>query len=181
MIQINKIKGYEHIKEFYYVNEKGQIFSRSSAISENLKELKQYEKTGGYMNVALMAIDGKVKYIRVNRLVAAAYIANPNGKSYVHHKDENRKNNNADNLEWATPKENNDYSLSKKVYCYDKIGNLINIYSSTKEAEEKTKFNRGHIAAVSRGKERSHKGYVFSYVPLSKNEVKQKLENPFYT
>lgn len=183
MKQINKIKGYEEIKEFYYVNEKGQVFSFGNfggKLSKTPRELKQYEKTGGYMNVALCSNNKKTRYIRVNRLVASAFIDNPKNKGFVHHKDENKKNNNVNNLEWVTPRENNNYSVSKKVYCYNELGDLINTFISTYEATEKMKCNQGHLAAVARGKERSHKGFIFSYKPLTKKDIVQRLSKPFH-
>jgi hypothetical protein len=46
--------------------------------------------------------DGKAKPFRVHRLVAVAFIPNPDNLPIINHKDENKLNNNADNLEWCT-------------------------------------------------------------------------------
>lgn len=62
----------------------------------------------GYMVVCLRK-DGKQINKRVHRLVAEAYIPNPEGKEQVNHKDENKKNNCLNNLEWMTSKENCNY------------------------------------------------------------------------
>ena len=107
MKQINKIEGYENIKDGYFITKEGEVLSYCNlhgGLKEEPKVLKQYEKTGGYLNVALVNKDNKVKYVRVHRLVALAYIENPHNKEYVNHIDENRKNNNIKNLEWVTPK-----------------------------------------------------------------------------
>ena len=82
----------------YFVSNYGRIISlcRKEPI-----ELKQFVCGNGYFYVSI----GKRDY-RVNRLVALAFIPNPDNKRIVHHKDANRKNNHCSNLEWATDKEN---------------------------------------------------------------------------
>lgn len=183
--QINKIKGFEHINDGYYVSYDGRVFSLRTNGGKvvdvsHRKELKQYEKTGGYLNVALTTKHNKVNYVRVNRLVAKAFVKGETSKrKYVNHKDENRKNNNADNLCWVTPKENNDWSLSNKVYMYDSNGYFIKSYISTKEAHYDG-FNRSHVANVCRGIERQHKGYLFSYQKLTKEQAIQRLSKTHY-
>lgn len=183
--QINKIKGFEHINDGYYVSYDGRVFSLRTNGGKvvdvsHRKELKQYEKTGGYLNVALTTKHNKVNYVRVNRLVAKAFVKGETSKrKYVNHKDENRKNNNADNLCWVTPKENNDWSLSKKVYMYDSNGYFIKSYISTKEAHYDG-FNSSRVANVCRGIERQHKGYLFSYQKLTKEQAIQRLSKTHY-
>lgn len=67
--------------------------------------IKQTRLKNGYMKVHT-TIDGKVKNFLVHRLVATQYIANPDGKAFVNHKDGNKSNNHVDNLEWSTRNEN---------------------------------------------------------------------------
>ena len=184
MKQINKIKGFEHINDGYYVSYDGRIFSlrdkHGNVNMSNKHELKQYEKTGGYLNVALTTKHNKTNYLRVNRLVAKAFVKGETSKrKYVNHDDEDRKNNHADNLRWVTPKENNDWSLSRKVYKYDLEGNFCCSYISTKEAS-KDGFNKSHVANVCRGIERQHKGYLFSYQKLTKEQAIQRLSKTHY-
>ena len=182
--EINKIKGFEHINDGYYVSYDGRVFSlrdKHGNISfENKHELKQSEKTGGYLYVTVTTKHNKLNYIRVNRLVAKAFVKGETSKrKYVNHNDEDRKNNHADNLSWVTPKENNDWSLSRKVYKYDLEGNFCCSYISTKEAS-KDGFNKSHVANVCRGIERQHKGYLFSYKKLTKEQAIQRLSNTHY-
>ena len=181
--QICTIKGYEDIRDIYFITDGGEVISYGSnnlQFGNRTKKLKLYEKTGGYLNAALVTNDQKTRYVRVNRLVALAFIPNPNNKKIVHHKDEDRKNNKSYNLSWATNKENNLYSLSKKVYVYDLNGNWVKTYDYTRECKEDG-FNQGHVCACCRGEERSHKKHVFSYTELTKEEVITLSKKPFYT
>lgn len=66
----------------------------------------------GYKYVNLCK-KGEQKLIGVHRLVALAFLNNPDNKKYVHHKDNNPQNNNVDNLEWCTQKENISYSVQQ--------------------------------------------------------------------
>ncbi len=100
----------------------------------------------GYLRIGLVK-NRHQKFFYVHRLVANAFLPNPNNYKSVNHIDENKKNNNADNLEWCTIRYNNLYnnkiykltaSKYKPVIQYDKSMNKINEYSSIKEASEKT-------------------------------------------
>lgn len=55
----------------------------------------------------------------IHRLVALAFIPNPENKRFVNHIDTNRSNNHVDNLEWCTSKENNQHSMNLGHLCRD--------------------------------------------------------------
>lgn len=79
----------------------------------------------------------KTKYI--HKLVAQAFIPNPNNYPEVNHKDENKLNNNIDNLEWCTASYNNSYGsrtqkTRKRVYQYDLKGNIIKLWDGIRVA-----------------------------------------------
>ena len=81
--------------------------------------LKQKSDKNGYKSVAL-SLNGKLYYKRVHRLLAIAFIPNPNHFSLINHKDEDVTNNIISNLEWCTPSYNTCYSLHKasfKIMC----------------------------------------------------------------
>ena len=88
--------------------------------NKNTKRLiAQHANYDGYLLCSLY-INGKKKGKGVHRLVALAFIENPENKSQVDHKDDNPLNNNVTNLQWATKHEN----MVKRQY----IKNAKNIY-----------------------------------------------------
>ena len=109
MLENNEIwkdcKGYEGL---YQVSDKGRVWS-----VRKQKIIKAFENSYGYMEIVLTAKNGKKKYERIHRLVAIAFIPNPNNYPQVNHKDEDKTNNCVENLEWCTPRYNTLYSSYK--------------------------------------------------------------------
>lgn len=93
----------KEFEELYAVSDAGDVFSKRS---HRLMSAK-YSKTG-YARVTLCN-DGYQKTVSVHRLVAMAFVDNPNGKPTVNHKNEIKSDNRAENLEWATNAEQNVY------------------------------------------------------------------------
>lgn len=85
----------------YFVSESGDVRSLKN---HGDKILKKRISRDGYVWYVLQ-INGKGKTMRANRLVANAFIPNPDEKPTVNHKDGNKQNNHVSNLEWATRKE----------------------------------------------------------------------------
>lgn len=100
------VVGYEG---YYQVSNLGNVFRIKSATSKG-GILKQQKNELGYCFVTL-CVKGKRKCCRVHRLVAMAFIPNPQNKEQINHLDYNPSNNCVNNLEWATPKENTVYSI----------------------------------------------------------------------
>lgn len=98
---LKEIKGYEGK---YSVSSWGRIISHKTNCP-----LREEETEKGYLRVNLVDSKGRKKHFKVHRLVANAFISNPEGKKQVNHKDGNRHNNSVTNLEWSTDKENKNH------------------------------------------------------------------------
>lgn len=91
----------------YKISNKGRVYS-----SLTYRILKPRKHSKGYYNVALFK-DGQMHQKLIHRLVAEAFIPCDNKSLVVNHKDENKRNNKVDNLEWVTRSENASYSKSE--------------------------------------------------------------------
>lgn len=97
------ISGFEGL---YWVTKNGDI------INADGKTLKPYDNGYGYLMVDLKR-NGVRKHARIHRIVAEAFIPNPNNLPEVNHKDENTHNNAANNLEWCTSSYNKTYGTGR--------------------------------------------------------------------
>ena len=90
----------------YEITKDGQIINRHTG-----HVLKPQPNGKGYLRVS---IGKKLQF--VHRLVAEKYIPNPEGKEQVNHKDGNKLNNSADNLEWVTNQENRTHAVETGLH-----------------------------------------------------------------
>ncbi len=151
----------------YAVNNKGECFSFKSG---KKVKLNQYASGRGYL-VVKPYIDGKNINMYVHRLVAEAFIHNPNDKPFVNHIDGDKHNNHADNLEWVTHSENmahasttglmNNNKRSKPVVCFNSSGFGM-WFPSTRQAD-RNGFSNECISRVCLGKSESHRGMKWEY------------------
>lgn len=81
------------------------------------QELKPEETSKGYLRVDLYDKNGNRKHFKIHRLVAQAFIPNPENKPQINHIDGNKHNNSITNLEWVTDAENKEHrkKLSENV------------------------------------------------------------------
>lgn len=166
---LKPIKGYPN----YTVSADGCVFSRN-------KKLKPIKGTKGYLTVCLCK-DGVVRRFSVHRLVATAFIPNPENKQEVNHKNGVRTDNGVDNLEWVTHKENIVHSFvvlkrnvvgSRKgkfgkdcpgtnIIQQIKDGLVIGEFFGSAEAQRITGVNQGHIIDCCNGKRKTAGGFLW--------------------
>lgn len=114
------VVGYEGL---YEVSNKGRVRSLDREITSNCSgrlyhrlypgKIRSQSTNGkGYMQVSLTDRNSNVKYLLVHRLVAMAFIPNPENKPYINHLDEVKDHNWAENLEWCTHYENIHYGTA---------------------------------------------------------------------
>jgi len=172
------IKGYEG---FYQVSNLGRVKSRerlkrhprgNGYLPVHERILRQSKNTWGYSQVTLYK-DGKPKTnLPVHRLVAQAFIPNPDCLPEVNHKDENKSNNAVSNLEWCTAKYNENYGThtercaakrSKPVVQLSLAGTAIALYRSAREAGELTGCDYKHISDCCLGIRKTHGHYQWRF------------------
>ena len=146
----------------------GYQVSNAGRVCSNRGILKQ-DFVKGYFRVRLYR-DCKVFRIFVHRLVALAFIPNPDGLPQINHKNEIKTDNRAENLEWCTAKYNMNYGTakqraskakSKSIAQYTTNGVLVATYSQINCARKKY---GSHISSVLSGKRKTAGGYVWKYV-----------------
>ena len=172
------IQGYEG----YQISNYGRIKSLNYNKTKQEKILKTSKNTKGYLQVGLFK-DGKQVRKQIHRLVAEAFLENPNNLPQVNHKDENKENNCAENLEWCTLKYNinygtgvqrraekrrNDPSMSKRVDQIDpQTREVIRQWESTAECG-RNGFLSGMVSKCALGKYKQYKGFIWKYVADNK-------------
>lgn len=159
--------GYENL---YQVNKKGDI---RSCHNGKWHILSACISKGGYRHF-LFYKDGKRKNVRGCRLVAEAYIPNPDNLPFVNHKDENPANDCVENLEWCTCEYNNNYgtarqrssinhSKNRPVCMFNVDGTFIREFYNINDA---AKFVDGAHTCILRccnNKVFCYKGYIWRY------------------
>lgn len=146
MIEIWKdILGYEGL---YQVSNLGNVRSLNYRRSGKTKLLKQ-GTDNGYKRVELSK-NGKKKKYWVHRLVAIAFISNPNNYKEVNHKDEDKSNNNVNNLEWCTREYNNNYGTRNKRTSESHKGKILSEEHKKKMSESHKGKYKGKDSPVSK-------------------------------
>lgn len=185
--------GYEG---FYQVSNLGRVRSVDRTITRS-DGLKMFFKGGirrptktklGYLRVTT-SVNGKYRKVPVHRMVAKAFIPNPNNYKYINHKDEDKSNNAADNLEWCTAAYNNTYGTriqrvkksegfqelhernKKPVAQYSLDGEFIKEHPSYSDAAREIGADISNLGASCIGQILSSNGFI--WIHRSDDEQKE--------
>lgn len=170
------IPGYEGL---YMVSNLGRIKSCDRYVKHNCGGLKLIKggiislrvKKNGYVQVQLCK-EGQVKFYLVHRLVAEAFIPNPDNLPQVNHKNEDKTDNRVENLEWCTALYNISYGSCIKRRSINKMkkinqltldGELVKVWASATEVMNVLGFHRGTINSCLRKRRKTAYGYVWRY------------------
>ena len=149
----------------YSVSDTGEV---RNDVRGNLLTLQEQN---GYLHVTF-SVNKKSKRCRVHRLVAQAFLENPENKPYVNHKDGDRRNNNLDNLEWVTAAENTQHAVKeglfgkgrkKPVIQYSMDGERMMTFPSITEAAKQTGSSAAKITLCCQRKRHSTNDYQWRY------------------
>ena len=174
-----EIKGYEGR---YLISDSGNVMSLNYGKMGFAKVLTWKVNNKGYAWVELRK-NGIKEQKLIHRLVAEAFIENPEGFNLINHKDENPLNNDVDNLEWCDNSYNVRYSLERhperRVYHghgiregkykalaviqLDKGGNVIKEWENARTIFVETGMSDWSISEVCRGNRHTAYGYLWRY------------------
>jgi len=165
------IEGFEGL---YQVSNMGRVRSldRKDARGNHRKGKMRADECDryGYRTVSLCR-DGNAKHRLVHRLVAEAFIPNPDGLSEVNHLDEDKMNNAVSNLEWCSRPYNINYGThnermakanERPIYVVSGSGHHY-YFGSIKKAAELLGLSRGAVSSCLHGKCKHHHGYSFMW------------------
>ena len=159
------------------------------------KILKYTKNPDGYP-IFIMSKNAKTKYKSGHRMVAEAFIENPNDYPVVNHKDENPANNHVGNLEWCTIEYNNAYGTRtermknskgfkerhrknrKPVFKVSLGGEILKEFKSLKEAyQSDSEYTKSGVANCCNGHLNTYKGYFWIYKDgFTDKEVKSRID-----
>lgn len=169
-------KDVDGLEGLYQVSSYGRIksFRKSNHFfGQQEHYLKPFIKPNGYESVTLYDSEHRRYRYLVHRLVAIAFIPNPLGYDAVNHKDENKRNNHVENLEWCTSAYNNAYGTARirqrltrgrKIEQLTLEGFPLAVYNSVSIASELTGISKAGINNCCSGKSALSGGYVWRYV-----------------
>lgn len=180
MYRVEEWKPIEWLQNIYEVSNEGRV--RSIDRIEKMKNgvmrprkgrvLCQKTALSGYKSVHI-SINGKAKDYLTHRLVALAFIPNPDSLPCINHKDNNKANNRVENLEWCTHQYNISYKGNRdravatrgcrKVKKFSKDGVFIEEYRSCCAASRANGLSNGNLHETLHNKQKTCGGFIWKY------------------
>ena len=171
------IKGYDGI---YQISNMGRLRSLDRVVTTKAGWTQKHEgiliQTNSIQNSGYIAVplhkNGKSVTHLLHRLVADAFAENPNNYECVNHKDQNKLNNRADNLEWCTAYYNCHYgdgaersaeTQRKEFYQIDMNGNVVKKWKGFNKIQRELGYQKKLIYLCCIGKRESYIGYKWAY------------------
>lgn len=177
--KLYKVSNLGRVKSLSKFHKTNKMYSSIGYYSKE-KILKSIKDKRGY-NTVVLCKNSKPKTYRIHRLVAQAFIPNPENKPQVNHKDGNKLNNNVENLEWCTCQDNIKHawktglnyntehqyimgkSSAKKIIQYSKNSEYIKEWESITKASVQLNISIQNISACCRGKGKTAGGFIWKY------------------
>lgn len=172
-------KDIEGFEGMYQVSNLGNVRSVERLVNyKNIGKALKSSKTlipkktkAGYYELILS--NGNIrKCVRIHRLVAEAFIANPNNYPVINHINGVKTDNRVENLEWCTVQYNTQdyYSKTIRVYQYSLNGELLKIWDSVTNAAESCDGDKTGVQHCCCNELKTYKGFIWSYIPLNSEE-----------
>jgi len=137
----------KELDKTYSICANGNIVTNNWRNTKKVAILKPAKDKRGYLRVGL-AIEGKLVTKKVHRLVATAFIPNPENKPQVNHIDGNKQNNNVINLEWCTAKENTAHAIKMNLFSFQTSEKSINITIKRGELNGKSILTESEVVQI---------------------------------
>lgn len=161
----------------YQVSNLGSVRSLNYWRRGYSKILSLGKEVYGYLYVTLYSGKCQQHHKKVHRLVAEAFIPNPDNLPEVNHKDENKQNNRVENLEWCTSKYNINYgtghdktvkaALENQAFTVKCLENG-KCYRSARDAAKDKNTHHSNILRCCRGKRNTAHGYHWEFISKEK-------------
>jgi len=175
-----KEEEWKNIQDKYPKAKKYKVSNMGRILNENGDLVDGTTDASGY-KVSFIGIEGK--RLKVHRLVAELFILNPDNKKCVNHKDGNKLNNVADNLEWNTHSENVQHAMDNNLNSCSKKIKVINletleenVYNNQKDVKNKLQISKDIISIYLKLK-KPYKNLLFKYYDPNIKEDKEYLLN----